>query len=198
MFPTPTTTPASIRKAFTGPRRPAAARGQHLAAEARLQRLGRPGGRSGGRPRAPPSSAAKTTPKRRGSRSRSRRPDRRWKATCSCGSSGASRRHQRQPAAHPQVDDHRPPPFEVDQQVLRPPPQRDHLPPARRPPQPGHVHRLAQGGVAHLDALDPVAHQVGLQAAAQDFDLGELGHDGGFYFGFSILDFGLALRKVGA
>ena len=41
------------------------------------------------------------------------------------------------------------------------------------------VDRLAQGGIAHLDALDPVAHQVGLQAPAQDFDFGQLGHGGG-------------------
>ena len=86
-----------------------------------------------------------------------------------------ARRH-RQPAAHAEVHDEGRSPLEVGEQELGPPPQRGHAPPQDPAAQCGGRHRLAQPAVSHLQAHDPPPHQVRLEAAAQDLDLGQLGH----------------------
>jgi hypothetical protein len=66
--------------------------------------------------------------------------------------------------------------LEVDQQVLGSAPQLFDPAATDHATQPSAVHGLAQGRVADPYTDDPLAHQERLEAAAQDFDLGQLGH----------------------
>src|SRR3970282_1051665 len=117
MLPTPTIPPASIRKLLTGPCRPTPRRSRSAPAS---------GAPSGSRPRRRKRgslsslrvAATKATPNRRGSRTRRRAP--------------RAGREERQPPAHAEWDDERPPPLAVDPQVLAPPPQRDDAAPGQR------------------------------------------------------------------
>jgi len=88
-------------------------------------------------------------------------------------------RSQGQAAAHPEVHRERRAAIDVDPEVLAAPPQAEDPAagePARELPR---LERLPQRWHADLHALDATPREPRLQAATQDFDLGELRHGRG-------------------
>ena len=83
---------------------------------------------------------------------------------------------QDQVAGHPQVHDQGLGAVERQQQVLAAPPQALDRPPADRRAQLGRRHRPRPALVEHLQPLDPLPGQLGLELAADRLDLGQLGH----------------------
>ena len=181
MLPTPTTVVASIRKVLTGPRRPRAARRNTSPGEALGQRLDaevgevpvvgdRVGGEGEGHPEAPGVPEAELA------------AGGEVQGEVLVGLRLRLAGRQGQPAAHPQVDRQGRAPsgsIHLHQQVLRPPVERLDPAPGQALHQGLSIQRLPERRRAHLDPLHRVAHQQRLQAAAQDFDLGELRHGGG-------------------
>ena len=81
----------------------------------------------------------------------------------------------REAAAHPEVDHQRRAALEVDQQVLGAPPQPDDTA-ALEAAQGAAVEGLAERRRADLHALDAAADEPRLEAAAEDLDFRQLGH----------------------
>ena len=81
----------------------------------------------------------------------------------------------RQTAAHPEMDHQRLAALEIDEQVLRTPPQ-PLDPPAGHTGGESAGDRHAQAPVAHLDGFDPPPDEMRLQAELQDLDFGQLRH----------------------
>ncbi len=118
----------------------------------------------------------KATPKRRGSTQAQAPAGAQPEGQVLVGLARLGARHHRQAAAHPEVDDQGLPLGEVDQQVLAAPAQALDAAARGVAREPAAVERLAQRRGVDLDRLDPVAGQERLEAAAQDLDLGKLGH----------------------
>lgn len=83
--------------------------------------------------------------------------------------------NQRQATAHPEMDRQPLATLDPDQQVLAAPLEGLDPPPGERAERAA-VEPLSQSLRPDLDALDPAPDEARLEAAAQDFDLGQLGH----------------------
>jgi hypothetical protein len=80
-----------------------------------------------------------------------------------------------QVSAHSQMDQDRSP-FQIEQQVLAPPPQVQQTLPAH-PRRKVVIHGQSQAAVPHHGPLQAPPPQMGSDTQAGDFDLGQLGHD---------------------
>jgi hypothetical protein len=81
-----------------------------------------------------------------------------------------------QTAAHPQMDHQSRLPFEVDQQILRAPPETANESALAPPAQISRPDTLTQIRLANLDADDPPSQEMGSQAATKNLYLRELRH----------------------
>src|SRR5579862_4585036 len=85
------------------------------------------------------------------------------------------RLHEGQASAHAEMDGHREPAAEVDEQVLGAPPHGLDAS-SRHARQLARAHPLAQGGIPHPHPFDHVSWQQRLEAPAKHLDLWQLGH----------------------
>ena len=178
MFPTPTTTAASISMPLTEALRRFGRRGERGAGEPVARAARCRAARSDDRRAIAAVGSANIAPKRRGSRKRSFRPEASRSTTCSCGSRAASPAATVKRPLMPRCTTSVEPPSTWTQQVLGAAADLEHAATGEQASQRARVDRLAQPPLAHLDRRRCVAEDGGLDGAAEDFDFGELGHRG--------------------
>ena len=84
----------------------------------------------------------------------------------------------RQPAAHPEMNDEHIASSEIDQKIFRPPSDSIHTTTNASPLELASCHPLSKPGALNSHILDKASNQVGTEARRQHLDFRQFGHSG--------------------